>query len=434
MKERILSLLVLTSATVLFGELKYTPFHSDFRISFGSGVFFFLLLWFHRLPLLFASFLTGVAVVVFRVWLDFGFLPGFSLSSSLVNHVPSFVFYMVFGLILWFGGVYQDLKDPIKMGALGFIADLIANLTELFIRNSMNQHTLWLPDAFYLLSILAFVRSFFVVGFFNIIRIRHLQAITQEQQLRFEKMLMISSELHVEALYLRKVMGHTEQVTRNSYNLYRTLKELEQGGTPPSQEPPLSRRALTIAEEVHEIKKDSQRIVSGMSKIIAQEAAVKEMTVEHIIRLAVSANRKYAEMLGRTVEINMDNRILFMTDKVYSLLSVLNNLLSNAVEAIAQSGWISIFTTETKGMAEFRITDNGVGIPPGDEAFIFKPGYTTKFDEQGNPSTGIGLAHVLDNVNELQGTLHIEREQQPASTSFVIRIPVKSLMKGGDPS
>lgn len=34
------TLIMLVAATMLFGELKFQPFESDFRISFGIGAFF----------------------------------------------------------------------------------------------------------------------------------------------------------------------------------------------------------------------------------------------------------------------------------------------------------------------------------------------------------------------------------------------------------
>lgn len=431
MRSKALTIFTLVAATVLFGELKYQPFQSDFRISFGSGIFFFWLLWFREIPILLASMLTGSAVVLFRIWLDYLALNGnFDLYQSTLIHMPSLAFYLFFGFVLWAGRVWRYLHAPVRLGVLGAVADFLANLIELLVRRSLLMHHIdfvFIPKEEYLLLVLAFVRSFFIVGFFTIIQLRHLREINREQQLRFEKMLMISSDLHVEALYLKKIMGHIEQAARNGYTLYRDLKAREAEGDVPVCDPPLSRRALSIAEEVHEIKKDSQRILSGVSKIIQQERVVKELSIDEIIQLVLNANEKYARMLGKEITFISEGEAPYITRHVYSLLSVCNNLLSNAVEAIKHTGVIRMNVAEQDGMLLFRVSDTGSGIACGDEAFIFNPGYTTKYDEKGNASTGIGLPHAQEVVSGFGGTLDVLQGEGSERTVFEVRIPIHKL-------
>ncbi|MBN6186190.1 GHKL domain-containing protein [Aneurinibacillus sp. BA2021] len=431
MRSRALTIFTLVAATVFFGELKYQPFQSDFRISFGSGIFFFWLLWFREIPIMLASVLTGSAVVLFRIWLDYVALGGsFDLQQSTLIHMPSLAFYLFFGFVLWAGRAWRHLHAPVRLGLLGAAADFSANLIELLVRRSLLTHHIdfvFVPREEYLLFVLAFVRSFFIVGFFTIIQLRHLREINREQQLRFEKLLMISSDLHVEALYLKKIMGHIEQAARNGYTLYRDLKARETEGAIPVCDPPLSRRALSIAEEVHEIKKDSQRILSGVSKIIQQERVVQELPIDEIIQLVLNANDKYARMLGKNIQFISEGQAAYRTRQVYSLLSVFNNLLSNAVEAIAHTGTIRVQASEQDGTFIFRVSDTGGGVAPGDEAFIFNPGYTTKYDDRGNASTGIGLPHARDVVSDFDGTLHMLQGEGEEQTVFEVRIPIHKL-------
>lgn len=425
------TLIMLVAATMLFGELKFQPFESDFRISFGIGAFFFFLMWLRDVPIMLASLLTGSAVVLFRIWLDY--VMGkevFQFYQSALSHVPSLAFYLFFGLVIWLGRAERYVNAPLKLGLIGAIADLSANMAELLVRKSLVSQGVYfefVPQEEYLLLILAFVRSFFIVGFLNIIQMRHLREMNREQQLRFEKMLMISSDLHVEALYLKKVMGHIEQATRNGYNLYRELRTRESRDEVPELDPPLSRRALSIAEEVHEIKKDSQRILSGVSRIIQQERVVQELTIEEIVQLVLNANQKYARMLKKDIEFTSDLQTSLATRHVYSLLSVLNNLLSNAVEAIEDSGIVRLGVYEQQEEILFLVSDTGSGIASGDETFIFIPGYTTKYDKQGNASTGIGLPHARNVIEELGGTLEVRQGEAPEKTIFEVRIPIHSL-------
>ena len=84
-----------------------------------------------------------------------------------------------------------------------------------------------------------------------------------EQKKRMQEMLGVGSELYAETLYLQKSMNHIEQITASSHDLYRKLKK--------ENLQKLSVQALLIAQEIHEVKKDSQRILSGLSKITEQK-------------------------------------------------------------------------------------------------------------------------------------------------------------------
>nr|WP_264760821.1 ATP-binding protein [Aneurinibacillus migulanus] len=132
-------------------------------------------------------------------------------------------------------------------------------------------------------------------------------------------------------------------------------------------------------------------------------------------------------MLKKDIEFVSDLQTSPATRHVYSLLSVLNNLLSNAVEAIEDSGTVWLRVYEHQGEIFFLVSDTGSGITSGDEMFIFIPGYTTKYDEQGNASTGIGLPHARNVIEELGGTLEIRQGEMPEKTVFEVRIPIHRL-------
>lgn len=84
---------------------------------------------------------------------------------------------------------------------------------------------------------------------------------------------MINTELYQEAFYLRKSMSHLEEITRDSYQLYTRLL---------SSENTESSAALLIAENVHEVKKDSQRMLAGLSKLINQEVLAPQLPIAEL--------------------------------------------------------------------------------------------------------------------------------------------------------
>jgi two-component system sensor histidine kinase YcbA len=119
------------------------------------------------------------------------------------------------------------------------------------------------------------------------------------------------------------------------------------------------------------------------------------------------------------------------TNHVYALLSVLNNLVANAVEAISTSGWIELRVELDSGEIVFYVTDSGPGIPKEDWDWVFQPGFTTKYDENGNPSTGIGLTHAREIVHSLNGSIQLTNDDRDR-TQFQIRIPTDQLLRKED--
>ncbi|MCB0735934.1 MAG: GHKL domain-containing protein [Bacteroidetes bacterium] len=101
---------------------------------------------------------------------------------------------------------------------------------------------------------------------------------------------------------------------------------------------------------------------------------------------------------------------------------VLMNLLSNAVQAIEQTGNIVIKTEQLDNEIKLSITDSGVGIEQGTMSKIFDPFFTTKEIGKG---TGLGLSISLEIVKEHHGTL--KAESKPGQTTFTLVLPLEQL-------
>lgn len=62
----------------------------------------------------------------------------------------------------------------------------------------------------------------------------------------------------------------------------------------------LRQQALQIAGEVHDVKKDNQRIFAGLSKLISDESFTDYMSVHELVNIIIRANAKYARLLEKT--------------------------------------------------------------------------------------------------------------------------------------
>jgi signal transduction histidine kinase len=106
---------------------------------------------------------------------------------------------------------------------------------------------------------------------------------------------------------------------------------------------------------------------------------------------------------------------------------VLLNLVINARQAMPRGGRLRIEVRENPrtGMAELRVADTGVGIPPERLRLIFEPFYTTKEpDAHGHGGTGLGLSVCRQIIEHHQGRIRVESLVGKGST-FTVKLPLK---------
>lgn len=106
---------------------------------------------------------------------------------------------------------------------------------------------------------------------------------------------------------------------------------------------------------------------------------------------------------------------------------ILLNLIINARQAMPNGGRLRIDIRENhqSGMAEIRIADSGVGIPPEQLRLIFEPFYTTKApDENGRGGTGLGLSVCRQIIEQHHGRIRVESVVGKGST-FTVKLPLQ---------
>jgi PAS domain S-box-containing protein len=106
------------------------------------------------------------------------------------------------------------------------------------------------------------------------------------------------------------------------------------------------------------------------------------------------------------------------------LMQIFSNLITNAIDAMPQSGVLSIQTKElgTEGV-EIIVRDRGSGIAPENLTRIFEPFFSTK----GNLGTGIGLWVTRQLVEKHRGTIAIESStvSPKNGTTVAVSLPFK---------
>lgn len=433
MKLNTVLFLLMLMFVPLAGELNIHPFANTFRLSFGTPVFFFFLLSIRHIPPALSGVLAGIAVVAFRILLNHYLYPGSSFEELMTLHGPAFFYYMVYGLLFQILNINAEPYRALRVGILSVGIEVAASVAELGVRRSIDGDFCDIVKISKV-ALMAMVRSFFVLGFYNIIRLNQSTQHKEAQRQQTERILLLVSDLYEESVQLGKTLSHADQITRESYELYRELQQDESL----NDRDHYARQALRISGQVHEIKKDSQRIFAGMSKLIDSESEVHYMASQELGELIVRTNSKYAQSLDKSIRFTLNIDPLLPKLHVYTVLTLINNLTSNAVEAIKYSGRIDVsirFLPGKEDVISFSIADNGPGIPQRKREMIFTPGYTTKYDEEGQPSTGMGLFYVREVAESLEGTIELEQGEEEntgrVQTTFRIILPLWKLTEKG---
>ncbi|QUL55632.1 ATP-binding protein [Paenibacillus tritici] len=422
LRMKTVQILLVAAVTAVAGEFKINPFDGDiFRIAMGSSAFLLFLLLMRQLPYIRTGIATGIVVLLFRTAMDAVEGSGQTLEQSLSSHCSAMIYYMVFGLLMYVIKRRIDTFHPLVLGAVAALIDLVSNEMELLTRLIvLDSASFRLNEWTYLMAI-AVLRTYFTTGVYSSISVSQMRIREREQQERTRQLLGFGSGLYGEVFYLKKSIGTLEHVTLNSFELYRQLKAGE--GTEQH-----SRQVLDITQQLHEVKKDSQRILAGLVKLAEREVN-GDMPLSGILQFTVQSNAKYAEMLDKQIDFHVDMTSDYTTDSYIPLLTLLNNLTANAVEVIQGKGSIHLRAYEQEGLTFFTVADSGAGIQKRDLELLFEPGFTTKFDEEGIAATGIGLSHVRDIVNMFGGSITVHPVSPAGGAMFQVRVPSEKLRK-----
>lgn len=423
--------MILMMITVpLAGELNFYPINASFRISFGVPTFLFFLLLFHKIPTILPGFLTALNIVGLRIFLEFITEEHFHLAASFKSNFSSFFFYLAYACFFSLTKVNRFYNRLILVGIIGILIELVSDMIELTVQYYVLGTTITLPALSEIL-IMAISHSFIVLSFFTIMQFYEAKERERHIRKQNEHMLLLISNLYEESVHLKKTLLNAENITKKSFDLYKRVSDLNNEKTLADYGEEIGRQALKIAGEVHEIKKDNQRIFAGLSKLISDESLADYMDIHELASIIKRTNEKYAVLLEKKIQIVYSIKDDHPFYHVFTLLSIINNIVANAVEAIIDEGTITIDIERDQDFIEFRIEDNGPGISPKRKNAIFKPGFTSKFDSSGNPSTGMGLSFVKDMVEQLEGTITVEDPLEGTGLVFMIQLPVDRLIKKG---
>ena len=411
MMARLKDLLYLALLTVFVSNFSFFPFGSGFRFSLAVSAFTFYLLMNEEVSPILGGFITGIAIIIFRSGGN-ALMLNVPWHSALKLHYPAGLFYVLLGSGLALS--IKAIRDA-KLGGLLIIMalDAGANIGELIIRGDFMVRDIF--PVLYLLGVVAIVRGTLTGLAYTTWRQRDDIAKQQQRQREFERLLLITSDVTGELLYLENTLTEVERIMLQSYQLYNRLKVSNKAE---------AEAALAIAREIHDSKKDFERLAARLRHVLRRESEDPRVALAALVEVAVKANQALSLQQGKQIVITTELDGHADIEEYHSFLSIINNLMGNAIEAIPKSGEVRLKVKADDEHLAVTVADTGVGISKEDITIIFKPGYTTKFNPHtGQASTGLGLAQVKSIVEKLGGTIKVTSSVGKGS-EFIVALPL----------
>lgn len=407
--EKIRKYFIISLTITFMGELYFYPFFGNFRFSAGVLALSLAVIFDDSLVEYKLSLLTGIMVLILRFFIDQGHIV--QPIEIIIKNIPGAIYYFLYGVLARVFFIRKNKDEILYMWFALFIIDVSCNLVEAFIRNSLNTKLL------HFILIIGLIRSLIAIIVYIIYKSQAQLIQKKEHQKRYIQLNTFVSGVQAEVFYLKKSLYDIENVMSKSYSLYENNKNNDK----------ISKEALNIAREVHEIKKDYLRVINGFTNFIKNFEENDSMDLSDIFYIIESNINRYIKESKK--EINLEFIIMsnIRIDKFYPLFTIINNLLINSIDSINNKGTIVVTANIEENKLKLNVSDNGDGIDEEIIPYIFNPGFTTKFDDiSGAPSTGIGLSHIKNTIDELEGLVEVESRINKG-TNFTVIIPIDKI-------
>lgn len=179
--------------------------------------------------------------------------------------------------------------------------------------------------------------------------------------------------------------------------------------------PLLKRVSGTLIEQIDNLAAIASEF-SNFAKM--PRAENQKLIVNDLVNSVFGLFKEGEELMD--LELSLPDEQLFVFADKNHLISVLNNLIKNATQAIPdhRRGLIEVSLTEKNNRAVIQVKDNGTGIPEDTRAKVFVPNFTTK-----NSGTGLGLAISKNIIESVDGKIYFETEIDKG-TEFYVELPI----------
>lgn len=188
-----------------------------------------------------------------------------------------------------------------------------------------------------------------------------------------------------------------------------TLDLLKQKGGARDRDPESGNPSyLDILQENNEKMVQMVNTLLEVSRIDSNHLVLNREPVHllDITRKTVQSFRQYADASNIALAVEAPDTLAPVLGDESRMRMVVQNLVDNAIRYSMPGGHVKIFIRENKQSIIWQIENNGVGIPPDQQKYIFQKFFRSstamKYRTEGN---GLGLYIAKAIIEELNGTV-----------------------------
>lgn len=188
----------------------------------------------------------------------------------------------------------------------------------------------------------------------------------------------------------------------------------------------LSRATRLSDDELRQITDDMITQVDELAALVTDlgelargersEGSVDELRLDDCVDECVETARTYARL--RDISIEVDATPSYVMGRRDRLIRAISNLLTNAIKFTPPQGQIHVRCRD----GVVVVSDSGPGIAVEDQPFIFDR-FWRSASARSLPGSGLGLSIVAQVVDELEGTVAVDRDPDLGGARFTITLP-----------
>jgi two-component system sensor histidine kinase YcbA len=394
----------------ILAQIYIYPFNSRFVLGVGVIVIGLIFSISENIYPVLIGIITGTITASIR---SIGLLMSSSNYSNdiIMQFMPAAIFYIIYGILGTIFPLTRRNKSIIHLYLSLISFDIICNTAEILVRNMFSISTIKV------IIVTALVRAFIQCSAFLIYKYQKLYIKTLEHQKRYAELNLMVSKIYAEAFYLQKSTNDLNTIMREAYNLYEMNKDKEE----------FSVKALSLAQNAHEIRKNNDRVLRGINQLVQNVEKAEYMSMSEIFCIISDNTKRQIDNVNSNIFIKFKLEEDYSIKRYYDIFAILNNLIINAIEACSGDNMINVIGEISQKELLLDVSDNGTGIDKDVLPYIFNIGFSTKFNEEtGAMSTGIGLCHVKNLLENLGGSIEVESDID-RGTKFLVKIPLSSI-------
>lgn len=394
----------------IFAQIYIYPFDSRFVLGIGVIAIGFIFSISKNISPIVIGTMAGILTTLIRSIILMISSSNYT-SDAIIHYIPAAIFYISYGILDTIFLLSKEKKSIIHLFFYLVCFDIICNVIEILVRSMFSV------QAVKVIIVTALIRGGIQCIAFLIYNYHNLYIKKAEHQKRYAELNLMVSQIHAEAFYLQKSTNDLNNVMKEAYNLYEVTK-----GTPK-----YSTKALSISQNAHEIRKNNDRVLKGINQLIENVEKAEFMSIAEIFSIIADNTKRQIESINSKIFIEFKLEKDCCIKRYYDIFAVLNNLIINAIEACTNNDVITVSAEVSDEEVILIVSDNGSGIEKEVFPYIFNIGFSTKFNEDtGAMSTGIGLCHVKNLVENLEGTIEA-KSNVDEGTEFIVKIPIMKL-------